>query len=152
MNFIAATYTCGLPPELIGAGSALKEIKGTMGGEWVEAFLTNIYPSFKVDVKFASRFLDSDLKHNMLLTRRLTRSIDTLESFVEFAEPDNSYIILSRVATAYIKDMLAGKISKAKKLALVIGESDVAEYLDGTNQENLSRLVLDLGRIRKSLA
>ncbi|UCH70182.1 MAG: phosphoenolpyruvate carboxylase [Candidatus Bathyarchaeota archaeon] len=151
-NFVAAMYTCGLPPELIGTGSALKEIKETMGEEWVEAFLTTIVPSFKVDIKFASRFLDRDPKHNMLLTRRLTTSIGTLESFVEFAEPDNSYIILSRVATAYIKDMLAGKISKAKKLALVIGESGVAEYLDGTNQENLSRLILDLGRIRKSLA
>ena len=152
MKFVAATYTCGLPPEFIGTGSALNEIKNTMGEEWVEAFLTNIYPSFKADIKFASRFIDRNLKRNMLLTRRLARSIEALESFVEFAEPDNSYIILSRVATTYIRNMLAGKISKAKKLALVVSEGDVAEYLNGTNQENLRRLILDLGRIRKSLA
>ncbi len=68
------------------------------------------------------------------------------------AEPDNSYIILGRVATAYIKDMLAGKTSRAKRLALVVGEGEVSEYLNGTNRENLSRLILDLGRIRRSLA
>jgi len=152
MKFVAATYTCGLPPEFIGAGNALIEIKDTMGEEWVEAFLTNIYPSFQADIKFASRFLDRNPKHNMLLTRRLAASIKVLESFVEFAEPDNSYIILSRVATTYLKDTLAGKISGAKKLALVVGEGDVAEYLNGTNQENLRQLILDLGRIRKSLA
>ncbi|MDH5532754.1 MAG: hypothetical protein OEX99_04720, partial [Candidatus Bathyarchaeota archaeon] len=101
---------------------------------------------------FASRFLDKGLKNNMLLTRRLARSIEALESFVELAQPDNSYIILSRVATTYLRDMLAGKIAGAKKLALVVSEGDVAEYLNGTNQENLRRLILDLGRIRKSLA
>ena len=152
MKFVAATYTCGLPPEFIGAGSALKEIEDVMGEEWVEVLLGDIYPSFKADIKFASRFLNKDPKGNMLLTRRLTRSIEALESFAEFGEPDNSYTILSRVATSYIKDMLAGKISKAKKLAIIVSEGDVAQYLNGTNRENLSRLILDLGRIRKSLA
>ena len=152
MKFVAATYSCGLPPEFIGTGSALEEINGAMGKEYVETFLTDIYPSFKADIKFASRFLDKDPKHNLLLTHRLMRSIEALESFVEFAEPDNSYIILSRVATSYIKDMLLGKISKAKKLALVVSGGDVAEYLDGKNQENLSRLIRDLGKIRGSLS
>jgi len=80
------------------------------------------------------------------------RSIKELESFTEFSEPDNSYIILSRVATSYMKDMLVGKTSRAKKLALVVSDGNVAKYLNGTDKENLSQLILDLGRIRKSLA
>jgi len=152
VKFVASAYTCGLPPEFIGTGSALKEIEGAMGEEWVEALLTDIYPSFKNDIQFASKYLDKDPKNNILLTPRIVDSIKALESFVEFAEPDNSYIILSRVASSYIKDMLADKISKAKKLAIIVSEGDVAQYLNGTNQENLSRLILDLGRIRKSLA
>jgi len=152
VKFVASTYTCGLPPEFIGAGSALKEIEASMGREWVNALLGEIYPSFKVDIQFASRFLDRDRDYNILLTRRLEESLRALEAFVPFEEPDNSYIILSRVATSYIKDILAGKTSKTKKLALVVGEGDVSEYLNGTNLENLSRLILDLGRIRRSLA
>jgi len=149
---VAATYTCGLPPEFIGAGSALQEIKQIMGEEWVEAFLRDIYPSFETDINFASKFLDADHNHNILLTHRLARSINTLKSFVEFAEPNNSYIILSRVASSYIKDMLAGKVSKTKKLALVVATDEVAEYLNGTNRENLDQIILDLGKVRKSLA
>lgn len=152
VRFVASAYTCGLPPEFIGTGSALKEIGQVMGEEWIEAFLRDIYPSFEADVKFASKFLDEDPKHNILLTHRLAESIKALKSLVKFAEPDNSYIILSRVAASYIKDMLAGRISKTKKLALVVGGDEVAEYLNGTNRENLHKLILDLGKIRKSLA
>jgi len=152
VKFVAAAYTCGLPPEFIGAGSALKEIEGVMGEEWAETLLNDIYPSFKGDIKFASRFLDKDPEHNILLTRKIMDSIKALESYVEFSEPDNSYIILSRVASSYIKDMLVGKTSKAKRLAIVVSDGNVAEYLNGTNRENLSQLILDLGKIRKSLA
>ena len=152
VKFVATAYTCGLPPEFIGTGSALKEIEGTMGEEWIEAFLTDIYPSFKNDIQFASKYLDKDPEQNILLTRRIIDSIKALESYSDFSEPDNSYIILSRVAASYIRDTLAGKISTAKKLALIVSEGDVAQYLNGTNRENLSRLILDLGRIRKSLA
>jgi len=152
VKFVSSAYTCGLPPEFIGTGSALKEIEAAMGGEWVEALLREIYPSFKNDISFASRFLDKDPEHNILLTHKIMDSIKALESYVEFSEPDNSYIILGRVASSYIKDMLAGKVSKAKRLAIVVSDGEVAEYLNGTNRENLSQLILDLGKIRKSLA
>jgi len=152
VKFVASAYTCGLPPEFIGTGSALREVEATMGREWVDALLGEIYPSLKADIQFASRFLDRDPGQNILWTRRLEESIRALGSLVPLAEPDNSYIILGRVATAYIKDMLAGKTSRAKRLALVVGEGEVSEYLNGTNRENLSRLILDLGRIRRSLA
>jgi len=152
VKFVASAYTCALPPEFIGLGSALKEIKEMMGEKSVNRFLGEIYPSIKADVKFASKFLDKNPDNNMLLTRRLYESINKLENFLELEEPDNRYIILSRLATSYIKDMLTGKASRSKKLAIMLKEGDVAEYLNGLSKGNLSKMILDLGRIRKSLA
>ncbi|MCW4020625.1 MAG: phosphoenolpyruvate carboxylase [Candidatus Bathyarchaeota archaeon] len=152
VRFVAATYTCGLPPEFIGLGTALKEIEETMGVKAVGRLLDEIYPSLQADVKVASRFLDRNLDSNILLTPRLLKSIGELENFVELEEPDGGYLILSRLAASYVKDILAGKASKGKRLAILIDEGDVAEYLNGVSGENLSKMILDLGRIRKSLA
>ncbi|MEM2111637.1 MAG: phosphoenolpyruvate carboxylase [Candidatus Bathyarchaeia archaeon] len=152
VKFIASSYTCGLPPEFIGLGTALKEIKENMGEKAVEKLMTEIYPSLQSDVKFASRFLDRNLESNILLTPTLLKSIKELENFVELEEPDNSYLILSRLASTYIKETLTGKTSKGKKLAILMDKDVVAEYLNGVSRENLSSMILDLGRIRKSLA
>jgi len=152
VRFVASTYTCGLPPEFIGLGTALTEIKKTMGEKAVEILLKEIYPSLQADMKFASAFLDKNLESNILLTPRLLKSIEDLEGFLELEEPDGRYLILSRLASAYIKDMLTGKTSKGKRLAIMIEKEDVAEYLNGLTRDNLSKLILDLGRIRKSLA
>lgn len=152
VKFVASAYTCALPPEFIGLGSALKEIKDIMGDSSVNRFLEEIYPSIEPDIKFASKFLDKDPHTNMLLTRRLHEGINELESFLELDEADNRYIVLSRLAASCIKDMLTGKASKGKKLAIMLKEGDVAEYLDGLSKENLSKMIVDLGKIRRSLA
>jgi len=153
VKFVASTYTCGLPPEFIGLGSSLKEIEETMGSKAVEKLLSEIYPSLEADIKFASRFLDRDMEKNMLLTYRISESIKSLSEYVELEEPDESYLILSRLASSYIKEMLTGKaLSKAKKLAIMISEGRVAEYLNGMSIENINKMILDLGKIRKSLA
>ena len=86
------------------------------------------------------------------MTKRLLKSIDELENFLELDEPDGSYLILSRLASSYIKEILTGETSKAKRLAILIDKETVAEYLNGVSRENLSKMILDLGRIRKSLA
>jgi phosphoenolpyruvate carboxylase len=152
VRFIASAYTCGLPPEFIGLGTALNEIKETMGEKAVERLLNETYPTLQADVKFASRFLDRNLDSNILLTERLLKSIGALENFIGLEEPDNSYLILSRLASAYIKEILTGKASRGRRLAIMIEKSTVAEYLNGISKENLNKMVLDLGRIRKSLA
>ncbi len=152
VKFVASAYTCALPPEFIGLGASLKEIKDTMGNEYLDRFLEEIYPSIREDIKFASKFLDRDPEYNILLTKRLSDGIKELESFIELEEPDSRYIVLSRLTTSYIKDMLAGKTSRIKKLAIMLEEDEVAEYLNGFSQENLHKMILDLGKIRKSLA
>jgi len=152
VKFVASAYTCGLPPEFIGLGTALKEIKDTMGEKAVDMLMNEVYPSLGADVEFASRFLDRELESNILLTDRLLKSIEELERFVELEEPDTRYLVLSRLASAYIKDMLTGKTSHSKKIAILIDNGVVAEYLNGASVENISKMILDLGRIRKSLA
>jgi len=152
VRFVASAYTCGLPPEFVGLGTALKEIKETMGEKAIDGLLDVIYPSLQADVKFASAFLDRSLDSNILLTPRLLKSIEDLNGFLELEEPDGRYLILSRLASAYIKDMLRGKTSKGKRLAILIEKGEVAEYLNGATKENLAEMILDLGRIRKSLA
>lgn len=152
VKFVASAYTCALPPEFIGLGAALREIKDVMGEKSVNRFLEEIYPSVEADIRFASKFLDKNPDGNILLTRRLSESIDKLENFLELEEPDNRYIVLSRLAGSYVKDMLTGKASKSKKLAIMLKEGDVVEYLNGLSRENLSKMVLDLGKMRKSLA
>jgi phosphoenolpyruvate carboxylase len=152
VRFVASAYTCGLPPEFIGLGTALKEIKETIGEKAVGRLLDEIYPSLETDIKFASSFLDRSLESNILLTPRLLKSIEELENFLELEEPDSGYLILSRLASAYIKDMLTGEAPKGKRVAVLIEEEEVAEYLNGLNRENLSKMVLDLGKVRKSLA
>lgn len=152
VKFVASTYTCGLPPEFIGFGSALKEIKEIMGEKTVERLLNDIYPSLQSDIDFASRFLDRSQENNILMTPTINKSIKEAEEFIKLEEPDNNYLILSRLASTYIKGMLTGRISKGKKLAILIDAESVAEYLNGANRDNLSKMILDLGRIRKSLA
>lgn len=152
VKFVASAYTCGLPPEFIGLGTALREIKEMMGVDSADRLREKIYPSIEADVKFSSKFLDRDPNHNMLLTHRLLESIEELDNFVEMEEPDNRYIVLSRLATSYIRDMLAGKTSKSKKLAILLQEGHVSEYLNGLSVENLGKMILDLGKMRKSLA
>jgi len=152
VSFVASAYTCGLPPEFIGLGTALGEIKETMDAKTVDRLLEEIYPSMSADIKFSSRFLDRDPDQNLLLTHRLYESIKELDGFVELEEPDNRYIILSRLATSYIKDMLSGKASRSKRLAIQLQEDQVTEYLNGLSVENLGKMILDLGKMRKSLA
>jgi len=60
-------------------------------------------------------------------------------------------MILNRVATTYIKDLLEGKKVDVWKLAIQIYPNEVAEYLNGSAQENLSKLILDMGKLRGSL-
>ena len=152
VKFVASAYTCALPPEFIGLGAALREIRDTIGEGCLNRFLEKIYPSIRADIKFASKFLDKNLDSNILLTRRLSESMNELENFLELDEPDNRYLVLSRLATSYIRNMLTGKTSRSKKLAIMLKEGEVAEYLNGLSRENLSKMILDLGKMRRSLA
>jgi len=152
VKFVASTYTCGLPPEFIGAGSALREIEELMGDQGIDKFLREVYPSFQEDMRYASQFLNQDSKVNIFLTEKIQRSIEELKNYVDLSEPDSSYQILCNIANKYLRRIITGEEVETKKLALVIKEGTVAEYLNGKVEENIGRLILDLGMIRNALA
>jgi len=151
IKFTAALYTCGMPPEFIGTGNALKEIKEKIGQESLEKFLQEIYPTFVSDLKSASKFLNPNPNENLLITNKISQSIENLKPYIQFEQPDSGYTILNQVATTYIKNLLEGKKPDIWKLAIQIYPNEVAEYLNGSAQENLSKLILDMGKLRGSL-
>jgi len=96
--------------------------------------------------------LNLNEKENILLTEKIKKSIEEVREYVEFSEPESSYLILCDVANKYLREILTGERIKTKKLALLIRKGTVAEYLNGKVEENIGRLILDLGIIRNALA
>ncbi|RLI19830.1 hypothetical protein DRO47_05765, partial [Candidatus Bathyarchaeota archaeon] len=128
------------------------EVKDTLGSGWVDRLVEDVYPSIREDLKFASRFLITDPESNILLTDKILEDIELLKENFEFEELDESYRILSSVTSSYLKEAIYGKPMERQRLAILISEGEIAEYLDGSLKDNLSRMILDLGKIRKSLA
>ncbi|MBO3802595.1 MAG: phosphoenolpyruvate carboxylase [Candidatus Brockarchaeota archaeon] len=147
IKFTAALYSCGLPPELIGTGNALKEIGEVQGQEWLKHLLHEIFPSLLNDIETATKYYSK----GFLVTRRIEKSIENLKSFVTFRELENKYGILVKVAESYIKDLEAGKSTTPSKFAIQIAPGEVSEYLGGSVSANLGKLILDLGKLRGSL-
>lgn len=146
----AALYTCGLPPEFIGTGNALKEIGEKMGSRWLDKLLEEIYPSLKGDIAFASKFLNLDAQ-NLLITNRIMENFPFLRQYMEFVEPDNSYMTLSKTANDCIRDLWEGKGLMPQRFTIMLHDGTVAEYLGGSIRENMTKLILDMGKIRGSL-
>jgi phosphoenolpyruvate carboxylase len=147
IKFAAALYTCGLPPELIGTGSALKEIKEVQGQEWLDHLLQEVNPSLLSDVEWATKYYEQDF----LITKRIAESIEYLRPFITFQELDNRYAILVKVAVSHLKDFEAGKRTTPEKFAIQIAPGEVSDYLGGSVSANLGKLILDLGKLRGSL-
>ncbi len=59
ITFTAALYTIGLPPEFIGTGRGLAEVRRRYGPDGLAA-LERYYPTLRTDLAFAGRFLDLD--------------------------------------------------------------------------------------------
>jgi phosphoenolpyruvate carboxylase len=147
IKLVAALYSCGLPPEMIGTGNALAEIEKKQGEKWVSRLLGEVFPSLAIDISWASRFLSE----SFLITPRIQKGIDLLKETFRFDEPEGRHAILSRMAVAYIAGDESLRATIPKKFAIQISPGEISEYFGGSTQENLSKLILDMGRIRGAL-
>ncbi len=139
----AALYSLGLPPELLGVGNSIAEIKEELGQEWVDQLLDHIYPSIEDDIKFSSRFYH----HNKFETKRISNGLKALKSIFPFNPPEEVHESLSKTALIIIIEKSTPTITSKEPKNQIAGY----DYLVGSAEENLPKLILDMGKIRKSL-
>jgi len=151
IRFTAALYTVGLPPEFLGTGAALREIGEKLGRAWLDHLLDDVFPSLRGDLSFASRFLREDHAEDPFITKRIRAGLEALKDFVEFKEPESSYLSLCRVAVSCLRDFWSGKSTMPERFAIMLSDGSVSEYVNNSINENMSKLILDMGRMRGSL-
>jgi phosphoenolpyruvate carboxylase len=151
IRFTAALYSVGLPPELLGMGNGLVEIGKKLGQAWLDRLTDEVFPSLREDISFASRFLGDISVDEPFMTEKIRAGITALREMVHFAEPESSYISLSRVALSCLRDFWSGKNTMPERFAIMLSDGSVSEYVNPSIRENLSKLILDMGLMRGSL-
>ncbi|MEJ5257227.1 MAG: phosphoenolpyruvate carboxylase [Fervidobacterium sp.] len=145
ISFNASMYTIGMPPEFLGTGRALKEIRDKYGDLGIE-MLREIYPQINADMEFAlkyanpnisKRFVDEETRREYELDISLTREILGIDFDMEANIENSFYHTLLKTARPILLHLL-GKESQ-------ILNSDSQEY------NILKELISKLGSLRGGL-
>lgn len=145
ITFTAAMYTIGMPPELIGTGKALNEIKERFGQEGIDK-LIRFYPQLKKDISFALRYA------NPTILKRFV-SDDVRQDFKQEISLINKVLDLNfdldeNVENEYYHTLL----KTARPMILhILGKED--QILDSNSQEYsiVKELITKMGIIRGGL-
>ncbi len=138
INFTAALYTVGLPPEFIGIGRGLSSIVETHGQDGVVRLL-DFYPGLKRDLHFAGRFLSLKVAARFFsgeFIDKLRRDLQTAEKLLDAAivdQQDQAYETLLEIIEPLVRQTLRGE---------TLGEEDNAL---------LRSCTVRLGKMRGSL-
>jgi hypothetical protein len=86
-----------------------------------------------------------------LVTKRIEQGIAELKSYFEFDQGDVRHMTLSNIMAEYVRFSASPGRSTPKKFVIQISPDETSEYLSGSTSGNISKLILDTGRIRGSL-
>ncbi|WP_440953164.1 phosphoenolpyruvate carboxylase [Methanococcoides sp. FTZ1] len=95
IKFTGALYSIGLPPEVIGLGNALEDIRKKIGEEAFENLISKYLPSMASDISFAFGYLDLRSAARFLppfAQRSLQKDVDVLKDIFSIEQDcDPSY-------------------------------------------------------------
>lgn len=145
ITFTASMYTIGMPPEFLGTGRALKDVKDKYGDYGIEK-LTEIYPQIKSDLEFAlkyanpnvaKRFVSDEIRREYEIDIALSRKILNLSFDMETNVENDFYHTLLKTARPILLHLLGKE----------------PQILDNNCQEYniLKELISKLGNIRGGL-
>jgi len=86
IKFTGALYSIGIPPEIIGTGSGIVEVRDKLGEEVCERLLTKYFPSLQADLRFAFEYLDINTASRFISAtfhRSIRQEVDILRDIFD---------------------------------------------------------------------
>ena len=106
IKFTGALYSIGIPPEIIGTGSALEKVREKLGDSVYERLLTRYFPSLQTDLRFAFQYLDTNTASRFLsdsLHESILEEVDILRNIFDIeTQCDPSYRMLLEMANPHL--------------------------------------------------
>ncbi len=138
IKFTGTFYSIGLPPEIIGTGCAIADVRNKMGENACERLLTKYFPSMRSDLKFAFDYLNLSTASKFLPKEAMecvSQDVNILKEIFDLDnECDPSYNILL--------DMVPPEVLLANSSSIDT-DQDLLQLMHST--------LFKMGKIRKSL-
>jgi phosphoenolpyruvate carboxylase len=138
ITYTAALYSVGLPPEFLGIGETLADIKEFLGADAIDR-LVCLYPGLKADLQEASHYLNLEVVHKFLpadfvddLERQIAKT-ETLLGIPLLATANKAYQTLLEIVEPLVRQTVRG------------------EGLDAEDHALLRSCIIRLGKLRGSL-
>ncbi|TCT16115.1 phosphoenolpyruvate carboxylase type 2 [Natranaerovirga pectinivora] len=143
ISFTASMYTMGIPPEFIGVGRGLKELKEKFGQEGIDK-LIEFYPSLKNDLVFASQYV------NINVSKRVVSE----EARLEYEEDYNLACDILKINNEIDEDNdfyhTLLKSTRPIILHLIGKDQDIFNDIE-EEKKILNEWIVKMGKIRGSL-
>ncbi|MGM0770583.1 MAG: phosphoenolpyruvate carboxylase [Halobacteriota archaeon] len=138
IKFTGALYSIGIPPEIIGTGSAIAEVREKFGEDVCERLFTKYFPSLRSDLRFAFEYLDINTASRFLsdtLHESIRKEVDILRDIFDIeTQCEPSYRMLLEMVRP---DLLCA--------------TDTCGIMDEDLLQLTRSTLVKMGRMRKSL-